>query len=236
MLNKEVNIIWDIDGTLLNTNGIGVIPFEDSISEVVGKKMKLERKKFSGYTDFEILEDLLINAGLPALTRAQFLSFKDLYNLKLKFALGNNPAKALKGASDFLRLTHQYNWIHNFVGTGNLFECSMHKLKSAELMKYFSPERIYHCDFNQKSRLSIITKASQNISKNQVIIGDSPRDIAIARELKIPIIAVATGHHTFEELSSLNPYSTLGNNYSADLLFDLIYKFAIHNSEMLGLW
>jgi phosphoglycolate phosphatase-like HAD superfamily hydrolase len=232
MLNKVVNIIWDIDGTLLNTNGVGVHPFEESLSEIIGKEIKLDRKKFSGFTDFEILEDLIRNVGLLEITQSEFLDFKSLYNQKLRIALDSNPARAMEVASDFLNFTEQHKWIHNFIGTGNLFECAVHKLESARLIKYFSPERIYSCDFNNKSRLSIIKRASQNISINQVIIGDSPRDIAVAHELKIPIIAVATGQHTFEELSSLKPYSTLRHSYSVDLLFDVIRNVYTFNSDM----
>jgi len=232
MPNKAVNIIWDIDGTLLNTNGAGVRPFEESLNEITGREIKLDRKKFSGFTDFEILEDLVKNAGIPEITQSQFLDFKSLYNQKLQIALDSIPARAMKAASDFLNFTEQYEWIHNFIGTGNLFECAVHKLDSARLIQYFSPEQIYSCDFDNKSRLSIIKRASQNISINQVIIGDSPRDIAVAHELKIPIIAVATGQHTYEELSSLKPYSTLRDSYSVDLLFDVIRNVDTFNSDM----
>ena len=232
MLTKDVHIIWDIDGTLLDTNGAGVNPFEESLSEITGKKIKLERSKYSGFTDFEILEDLVISVGLPELTHSQYLDFKSLYNRRLRVALDNIPAKPVKGASDFLSFTEQYKWIHNFIGTGNLFECGVHKVESARLSQYFSPERIYFCDFIHKSRLSIIDRAIQNIPNNQVIIGDSPRDIAVAHELKIPIIAVATGQHTFEELSSLKPYSTLSKSYTADLLLNIIQKFGASSSEM----
>jgi phosphoglycolate phosphatase-like HAD superfamily hydrolase len=232
MLTKDVHIIWDFDGTLLDTNGAGVNPFEESLSEITGKKIKLERSKYSGFTDFEILEDLMLSVGLPELTHSQYLDFKSLYNRRLRVALDNIPAKAIKGAYDFLSITEQYNWIHNFIGTGNFFECGVHKVESARLIQYFSPERMYFCDFIHKSRLSIIDRAIQKIPKNQVIIGDSPRDIAVAHELKIPIIAVATGQHTFEELSSLKPHSTLSKSYTADLLLDIIQNFGASSTEM----
>ena len=233
MLNKDVHIIWDIDGTLLDTKGAGVNPFEESLREIIGKEIKLERSRYSGFTDFEILEDMILSVGLPELTHSQFLDFKSLYNRRLRIALDNVPAKAIKGASDFLSFTEQYKWIHNFIGTGNLFECGIHKIESARLIRYFSAEQIFSCDFVHKTRLSIIERAIQNIPKNQVIIGDSPRDIVVGHELKIPVIAVATGQHTFEELSSLKPHSTLRNGYSADLLFKIIQNFSTSNSEMV---
>jgi phosphoglycolate phosphatase-like HAD superfamily hydrolase len=233
MLSKDVHIIWDIDGTLLDTNGAGVHPFEESLSEITGKVIKLERSKYSGFTDIEILEDLIGSIGLPKLTHSQYLDFKGLYNRRLRLALDNSPAKAIKGATDFLSLTERHKWIHNYIGTGNLFECAIHKLDSASLNQYFTPERLFFCDFIHKSRLSIINRAIQNTPKHQIIIGDSPRDIIVSHELKIPIIAVATGQHTFEELSSLGPFSTLSNNYSADLLFSIIQNFSASNSEMV---
>ena len=37
------------------------------------------------------------------------------------------------------------------------------------------------------------------------VVGDTPRDIEAARANGLPVIAVATGHHSFEELSAHKP-------------------------------
>jgi phosphoglycolate phosphatase-like HAD superfamily hydrolase len=37
------------------------------------------------------------------------------------------------------------------------------------------------------------------------VVGDTPRDIAAARAAGLPVISVATGHYSFDELAALGP-------------------------------
>ena len=56
---KKIKIFWDIDGTLLQTHGAAALPFANAVSKFAGQEVKIERKKLSGFTDYEIAQYLL---------------------------------------------------------------------------------------------------------------------------------------------------------------------------------
>jgi phosphoglycolate phosphatase-like HAD superfamily hydrolase len=60
---KKFRLFWDIDGTLIRTNGAAAIPFKNAISNFLKHEFDLDRKKFSGFTDFEIIQSLVKNYG-----------------------------------------------------------------------------------------------------------------------------------------------------------------------------
>ena len=65
---KKIALIWDIDGTLLNTGGVGIIPFEMAVKTETGLFARLDRKRFSGFTDFLIAKTMLESMDYPIRT------------------------------------------------------------------------------------------------------------------------------------------------------------------------
>ena len=55
----KTKLIWDIDGTLLRTNGAAAIPFSKAVSDFAGLNVEINRKYLSGFTDYEIAMHLL---------------------------------------------------------------------------------------------------------------------------------------------------------------------------------
>ena len=62
--DQKFKIFWDIDGTLLNTNGAAAIPFALAVSDFAGKDLVIDRKQLSGFTDFEIARYLLSQVNI----------------------------------------------------------------------------------------------------------------------------------------------------------------------------
>ena len=50
----KTKLIWDIDGTLLKTNGAAAIPFAKAVSDFAGVNVKIDRKNLSGFTDMKL--------------------------------------------------------------------------------------------------------------------------------------------------------------------------------------
>lgn len=91
--------------------------------------------------------------------------------------------------------------------TGNVAEIGWEKMKRSGLIKYFSFGAFGSMAFK---RVDLIPIAAEEVSKvlgrkafveELVIIGDSPLDIACARDGGIPVIAVGAGHFKSHELS-----------------------------------
>ena len=65
-LLKKVKLFWDIDGTLLKTNGAAALPFAKAVSEYASVEVIIDRKKLSGFTDYEIAISLLGSIGITS--------------------------------------------------------------------------------------------------------------------------------------------------------------------------
>ena len=53
-------LLWDIDGTLLDTGGSGVQPLVDAIKKHTGLEIAFHRENVSGLTDYEIVQKLIV--------------------------------------------------------------------------------------------------------------------------------------------------------------------------------
>ena len=47
----QIKLFWDIDGTVLRTNGAAAIPFADAVKNFTGSQVTIDRQVLSGFTD-----------------------------------------------------------------------------------------------------------------------------------------------------------------------------------------
>lgn len=91
--------------------------------------------------------------------------------------------------------------------TGNVAEIGWEKLKRAGLKDYFSFGAFGSMAFKRVNLIPIAAKEASRALGRQVnvtelfIVGDSPLDIACARDGGIPVIAVGAGHFKSHELA-----------------------------------
>lgn len=213
---KTSTLIWDLDGTLLETFGLGVEPFENAARETLGIEIRLNRKKFSGYTDIEILETMM---GRP-LSISDVRRFEDSYFSAYQAKLYKSKVTAIVSARNVLENTKSESWVKHFIGTGNLVSCGKLKLQSSELLEYFSESHFFGCTYETPNRHSIVRRAIDAACKkgykNLIVVGDTPKDISTAKLLGLPIIAVSTGNYSYDELYALNPNIVMASNYLVD--------------------
>jgi hypothetical protein len=55
----QIKLFWDIDGTILRTHGAAAIPFADAVENFTGIRVRIDRQKLSGFTDYEIALHLM---------------------------------------------------------------------------------------------------------------------------------------------------------------------------------
>ena len=71
-MSSEAIVLWDIDGTLLRTPGVGVRAFTQAVESVTGRPIALQRYDFGGKTDPLIALELLGALGLTTGVTAYF--------------------------------------------------------------------------------------------------------------------------------------------------------------------
>lgn len=208
-------LLWDIDGTLLNTHGAGVKPLEVAIYEVLGVQVTLERGKYSGFTDYEIIADL---TGEDVKCESNSIIFDEILNryvLGLKAALDLSPASPIGSIKESLKRLANTSNLKSFIATGNFEPGALVKLESVGLKTYFHQNSIFGATNVRRRRTEIIKYATENLSKKYIpiVVGDAPADITAARENNLNVIATPTGHHSFEDLNALLPGMVLKEDW-----------------------
>ena len=224
-LLKKIKLFWDIDGTLLRTNGAAALPFAKAVSEYVGVEVIIDRKELSGFTDYEIAISLLGSIGITTSLKDITLILKS-YAEKLPAALDNGEVKKIGHIEKVLETLLKIPEIELAVGTGNFLPGAKIKLNHVGLMNYFNNNNLFCSSENYWSRDLIINSAKNSLTTNQVgiVIGDSPKDILSAKASSLISIAVATGAHSSVELAKYVPNLILNDDWQVNDLIDGIYN------------
>jgi phosphoglycolate phosphatase-like HAD superfamily hydrolase len=220
-LLKKVKLFWDIDGTLLRTNGAAALPFAKAISEFAGVEVIIDRKKLSGFTDYEIAISLLSSVGITTTLKSITLILEN-YAKKLLTSLSNGLVEKIENIDGVLESLSKIPEIDLAVGTGNFLLGAKIKLNYVGLIKYFNDDNLFCASENYWSRDLIIKNAKNSIFSNQIgiVIGDSPKDILSAKASGLKNIAVTTGGHSHAELYEYKPDLILREDWQVEDLIN----------------
>lgn len=213
-------LLFDIDGTLLKTNGLGKEAFEAALSESYGRHFDLSKMDWFGRTDKEVVTLTLkdhgyteeeIKKGLPHFYK-RFAELFESYAEKEK-----DRFFVFEGVVELLNeLSEQKNFALALV-TGNLMQTAFLKLKGGNLTHYF-PFGVGGFGDDSHLRKELVVSGLER-SKNHYgdsfseifVIGDSHRDITAAKEaakeihLPVKTLSVATGQLKVCELATFSP-------------------------------
>lgn len=222
---KKVKLFWDIDGTLLRTNGAAAVPFAKAVSEFAGVDVFIDRKKLSGYTDYEIVISLLESVG-AATDIKNITKILDNYTTQLPMALNDCMVERIGYIKEILEILLDNSNIELAIGTGNCLQGARTKLNHVSLLAYFDDRNLFCASEDHWSRDLIIKNAKKSLMHDQVgiVIGDSPKDILSARASGLKNISVPTGGHSSSELSVYDPDLILNLDWSIDDLTQGIKK------------
>ena len=219
----KTKLIWDIDGTLLRTNGAAAIAFSKAVSDFAGVNVEINRKHLSGFTDYEIAMYLLDSHNIS-------FEMKNITQILVEYV--QNLPKSLEiigvdliNSTDLvLEKLFQYPDIDLLIGTGNCLAGAKVKLEHVNLKRFFLDKNFYVSSEVDWNRDMVIQKAKNSLSGNEIgiVIGDSPRDIKSAKKSGLNVIAVPTGAHSRNELESNCPTFTLNEDWHySDLMIAL---------------
>jgi phosphoglycolate phosphatase len=200
-------ILFDIDGTLLEC-GPQVRPiFADTLVEVFGRIVNMDRYDLSGRTDPRIALDLLTEAGLSELEiLARLPEARTKYAAKLERELDGQRMRLLPGVSETLESLDQRKDVVLGLVTGNWEPGARTKLSRFDLNRFFD-FGAFGCDGVERCDLPpVALERAERITgrrfrpEEALIVGDTIHDVACAKAHGIPVLAVATGRTTAETL------------------------------------
>ena len=214
-------VLFDIDGTILNTGGIGGRALYRAIEEVCHEKKmfgnnstpELGQVRMSGGMDTQIVHDIL-EGVLPESTVQQLLP--DIFDritslLREGCKAVDANVRLLDGVRELITAVANHEACLPGLLTGNNKGGAAAKLDVFDLNPFFQ-FGAFGDDARSRNALPAIAASRafektgvKFTGKDIVIIGDTPRDIECARHAGAYAIAVATGTYSRAELAPYQP-------------------------------
>ncbi len=201
--------LFDIDGTLLRCrDGIHVNSFAASVQRVTGFEVTLAGIVLQGSTDTGILREACCQAGIsPQVLEEHTAAILEAMGKSVAEQRDQLDLICMPGVEQALRHLALRGALLG-VATGNLERIGWIKVEHAGLREWFKFGG-FSDHFPVRSELiaHAAAKAREMAGENArvCVVGDTPRDVEAARANHLPVIAVATGRYSFDELSALHP-------------------------------
>jgi len=232
-------VLWDIDGTLIRSNGgrVSVSAFLRALRQTGDLADDLAYpKNAGGKTDLQIALELLAAASIADDRAAELLTRFGagyLVELQAERASLTNDLKVLPGVPEVLARLNELGVCQSLL-TGNLEPIARLKLACAKLDHYVDFDLgAYGSDNPDRSCLVPVSRErlkgrfGQEISPaNIVVVGDTPLDIACARAGGAWVVAVATGNFCRADLGMHQPDVLLDDLQDTEAVVKAVFGLA----------
>jgi phosphoglycolate phosphatase-like HAD superfamily hydrolase len=203
--------LFDIDGTLLRSRDrIHFHSFAESVREATGFEITLDGVVLHGGTDTAILAEAFALAGIE---RAQWEPHNEAVLAAMRRIIAERRGEmdlwTMPAVADILKHLAERGALLG-IATGNLEAIGWTKVELVGLRKWF---RFGGFSDRYEVRAEMVAEAARQArallpEKPEAaicVVGDTPRDIEAARANGLPMIAVATGNYSFDQLLALEP-------------------------------
>lgn len=202
-------VLFDIDGTILWTDGAGRRAVQSALEDVFGAPVP-QGHEFDGKTDPQIVRELMQLAGVPhgdidgrlpvALER-----YVQLLHTELDALDGHEHV--LPGIRELLDELEARDDVLLGLLTGNVLPGAVAKLTAVGIDASRFRIGAYGSDHAHRPELPAIAReraeallGRQIVGSDVVVIGDTPADMGCGRGIGARAIGVATGRYSVEDL------------------------------------
>jgi phosphoglycolate phosphatase len=197
-------ILFDIDGTLIDSGGAGVRSLDFAFKKVFSVENGFHGISMAGKTDAQIIKEGLVKHGLSM--DGNIGAVIEAYLFHLKQEIKNDGKHTKPGVHEILQLLHPVKDIGVGLLTGNLEQGARIKLDAFNLNQYFPSGAFGSDDEDRNKLLPVAVRRFEELLKEKlaieesIVIGDTPRDVECAHMYGAICIGVATGPYSFDEL------------------------------------
>jgi phosphoglycolate phosphatase len=202
-------VLFDIDGTLLLSDGAGRRAIHRALIEIFGDTGPADHR-FDGKTDPQIVRELMRTVGHEDAHIDEHM--EDLFARYVAFLREElqdpeHHAAALPGVPELLDALAQREDVTLGLLTGNLVDGAWAKLEAVGIDPALFRVGAYGTDHELRPRLpEIAQQRARDLlgievpGSRVVIIGDTPADVECGRGIGARAIGVATGRYSADEL------------------------------------
>ena len=202
----HIVLLFDIDGTLIDTGGAGAASWRLAFDELYGTPADIGKYTDAGMTDSQVARQTFEAVVGHAPTHKELASLLErrLNHLYATVA-ASTGYRVLPGVEKLLPRLLEGGYLLGLV-TGNGEAAAHIKLHRARLNRFFSFGG-YGSDSDDRSQLT--RKALERAAlvfgapvdpKRCLTVGDTPLDVAAAHRAGIECVGVASGHFSVEQL------------------------------------
>jgi phosphoglycolate phosphatase len=204
-----VLLLWDIDGTLVDSAGHGARAFEEAYEAVVGRRPE-GQIAMAGRTDHQIAVAMLERAGLDDDPGQLPRMLEELASaLAAKSDVIREQGRPQPGAREALAELSAREGVVQSLLTGNLETNAAVKLAAFDLDVHLDLEVGGYGSDPHGARSDLVAVARERAVRKYgirlaaadvVLVGDTPLDVLAAHEAGARCVAVATGPYDRPEL------------------------------------
>lgn len=228
-------LLWDIDGTLIRS--LKTDSFKDytvpMLESVFGTAGRLPEMRVSGMTDLQIIGEALRQEGIThEQIRERIEPLRDRYMEEMKKATGNGQQvfEVLPGVREALEAVTVHPRYQSALLTGNIEPAAYLKMELSGLAEFFTLPGAFGDESHNRGDLPAL--AAERISRHLdlvlqpsqfIVIGDTPNDIACARDFGARALTVGTSRlFSSEDLLACGPDAFLPDLSDLDLLMNTL--------------
>lgn len=209
-------LLFDVDGTLVDTDGAGREALRRALDSVYGATGPIDSFDFHGKTDPAIVRGLMREAGLPpreveARLERLWMAYLEALPGELERRRRAGRVTPCPGVTALLDSVAADPRFELALVTGNVARGAWHKLDAADVAHHFG-FGAFGSDSALREELPPIAlrRAVRRLGREfepaeAVVIGDTPEDVRCARASGIRAVTVATGRHRTDELAEHDP-------------------------------
>lgn len=211
-------VLFDIDGTLLSSAGLGRAAMQRALETVFGSPGD-PAYRYDGKTDRQIVRDTMrLEGHSDAHIDEKMEKLIDLYVVGLQEGVksGKFNVQPLPGVIPLLDALEDRDDVVLGLLTGNIAPGARIKLRAAGIDPNRFRVNAFGSDHEHRPELPAIAqrRARETLGikvagEKLIVIGDTPADIECGRSLGARAIGVASGHYTVKQLLSHKPYAAI---------------------------
>ena len=206
-------VLYDIDGTLLISRGIGREAKRQAMLECFGMTGDLDNHVFGGKTDWRIVAELLAPYGVTCADVGRAMpTYEAVMAKHMRAIVSRYQAEAVPHALELVGALRERDDALVGLVTGNTSKTAAIKLEMAGFDPAWFPVGAFG---NESAERDDLTRLALQRARDQagrainggdvVVIGDTPEDIKAARAIDAIAVAVCTGYVSRDQLISCDP-------------------------------
>ena len=222
-------VLFDIDGTLLRTDGAGRRAMERAMHAMHGTTGSATYR-YDGKTDRQIIREQMREAGVAeADIRDRMDALLEQYLQNLSDELRDRPDQAVlcAGVPPLLEKLRSRRDVTLGLLTGNVRQGARHKLDAVGVDFDQFIINAFGCDHEHRPELPGIARGraeahlGRTVNGSElVIIGDTPADIHCGRSIGVRALGVATGHYSVDDLAEHAPAAVFSSLEDTDAVVE----------------